>query len=92
MLIDILGGEAEFLVEDFVGCGETEGIETPDGAVLTYETFEGAGQAGGHTETLNAFRKDSVLVFFGLLTEETFGRHADNLEADTLFTEELGAT
>ena len=37
--VDILGGEAEFLVEDFVGCGETETVQSPHFAILADQPF-----------------------------------------------------
>ena len=91
LLIDVLGGEAEFLVEDFVGSGEAEGVETPDGTILADQTFEGARQTCGHAETLNPFREDGVLVLLRLLAEEPFGRYADDLQADAFCAEEFCA-
>ena len=84
LVIDVLGGEAEFLVEDFVRSREADGVETPYSAVFAYKAFQRARQTCGHTETLDTLREDGVLVFFGLLAEETFGWHADNLQTDTL--------
>ena len=76
LVVDVLGGEAEFLVEDLVRSGETEALKTPDSAILADEAFECARQTCGHTETLDAFRENFVLVFLGLLAEEPFGRYA----------------
>ena len=89
MLVDVLGGEAEFFVKDFVRRREAEGVESPDGTVFSDESFECARQSGGHTETLDALREDGVLVFLGLLTEASFGRNADDLQADAIFAEQF---
>ena len=40
LVIDVLGGEAKFLVEDLVRGGETERVETPDSTVLAHEGFQ----------------------------------------------------
>ena len=42
LVVDVLSGEAEFLVEDLVRGGETEGVETPDSTVFAHEGFESA--------------------------------------------------
>ena len=90
LVIDVLGGEAEFFVEDLVRSGETEGVESPDGTVFAHEGFECARQAGCHTEAFDAFRQDGVLVVFRLLAKETFGRYADDLQTDTLCAKQFG--
>ena len=89
MLVNVLGGEAEFFVEDLVRSGETEALETPDSAVFANETFERARQAGCHTETFDTLRQHLVLIFLILLTEETFTRYADYLQADTFCAEQF---
>ena len=40
LVVDVLGGEAEFLVEDLVRSGETKGVETPDSAIFAHEGFQ----------------------------------------------------
>ena len=44
LLVNILSGEAELLVEHLVRSREAEALETPDSTVGTYETLEVDGQ------------------------------------------------
>ena len=89
LLVDVLGGEAEFLVEDLVRSGKAEGVKTPNGAILAYKTFKRTTQTSCHTETLDTFRQHFVLISLVLLAEESFGRYADNLQTDTFCAEEF---
>ena len=39
LVVDVLGGEAEFLVEDLVRSGEAEAFEAPDSAIVANKSL-----------------------------------------------------
>ena len=78
LLVDVLGGEAQFFVEHFVGCTEAEAVESPDAAVGSDESFEVHGQSGGESELLHACGENGLLVILGLGAEQPFGGYADD--------------
>ncbi len=78
LVVDVLAGEAELLVEHLVGSREAERLETPDGAVGTYQAFEVDGQTGGETELLRASGQDSLLVLLRLAAELPLAMSVNN--------------
>ena len=88
LIVNVLGSEAEFLVEHLVGGGETKAGETPDVSVGTDKSFEGDGKTSGETELLDACGQDTLLVVLRLATEEAFGGDADDAHLQTVGTEQ----
>ena len=71
LLVNILTGEAELLVEHLVRSRETEALETPYGTIGTYQTLEVYRQTCGETELLNASRQNALLILLRLAAEQT---------------------
>ena len=75
LIIDVLGGEAQLLVEHLVGCREAEALESPYAAGRIGTDEEAAqidGQTSCETEYLASGRDDALLVVQGLFAEEAF--------------------
>lgn len=63
LCVNVLCGIAELLVEDLVRSGESEGLETPDGALsLRDEAEKVYRQTCGQTELFDSGREDRLLV------------------------------
>lgn len=92
LLVDVLSGESELLVEHFVGSRETETLQAKDTAVGpdACETFKGARQSGCQPELLHVTRQHIVLIAYGLAPEETFRRRAYDPYADAILAQQFG--
>ena len=97
LLIDVLASEAKLLVKHLVRSRESEALETPDGAVGTYQAFEVDGQTGGETELLRASGQDSLLVLLRLAAELPLAMSLNNqkgsgnqLSRESMKMKELG--
>ena len=91
LIVHILCGEAQFLVQHLVGSAEAEALETPYRTVGAYQTFEVHGQTCGHTELLHTCGQDSLLVVLRLAAEQTFGGNADDAHLHAVLAQELCA-
>ena len=87
MIVDVLAGVAEFLVEHFVGRRETEALKTPDASVGADEALEGDGESGGEAELLLACGQNALLIVSGLRAEETLGGNADDAHLHAVLTQ-----
>ena len=66
LIIYILSGVAEFLVEHLVGSRETKAFETPNTTVSAYKTFERYRQTSSHAELLLATWQHALLILLRL--------------------------
>ena len=92
LVVDVLTGESELLVEHLVGSRETEALESPDGTVGTYQAFEVDGQTGGQSELLLACGQHALLVLLRLRAEKSLGGNADHAGLDAVGSQQLGTS
>ena len=92
LLVNILTGEAELLVEYLVRSRETKALKTPNSTVGTYQTFEVYGQTSGQTELLLACGQDSLLILLRLAAEQTLRRNAHDASLDAVGSQQLGTS
>lgn len=85
LLVDILSGISQFLIENFIGSREAETLHAEHTAVCAYKAFECDGKTGCHAENLAACRENTLLIFFALIAEQTLGWYAYNANFYAVF-------
>ena len=71
LLINIFGRESQFLVEHRIWRRVTEGIQTVNLAVASYQVFQVDGESGGESELLHTGIEHRVAIVGRLCVEET---------------------
>jgi hypothetical protein len=92
LLVNILSGETEFLVEHLVRSRETEALESPNSTVGTYKTFEVDRQTCGQTELLLASGEHALLILLALAAEQALRRNAYDACLDTIGSQQLSTS
>ena len=93
LLVYILSGVAEFLVEYLVWCRVTECLKAPDlGCWVSSEeeALEVDRESGCHAEYLCTCWDDALLIFERLVAEEFLRWSRHDTYLDAVLTEELG--
>ena len=73
LLGDVLNGEAELLVKDFVRSRGAEVVQSVDSSMRTDNAAEGGGKAGGQAEDGHTVGNHTLAVFLILLQEQAGG-------------------
>ena len=92
MVVNILGIEAQFLIEHFVGSREAEALKSPyaaDGIGSHEESAQVDGQSGSKAKDLASCGDDALLVFGTLIAEKSFGRHTYHTYLDAILAKQL---